>query len=318
MHNWGLDKFVISQISIKCLGIEIVFHCATASPTGSNALNQSIMYNVNVQGTRNIIDACILLKIPKIVYTSSASVVFEGKDLVEVDESIPYSSNPLDYYTSTKIKGEKLILEANGRGGEGEGEGETYKLATVALRPSGIFGEGDPLFVPSLVAKAKEGKTKYMIGDGQNLFDFTYVGNVAQAHIQAAEALSISSKLAGKAYFVTNQEPRRFWEVFGDILEGLGYERPYIVMPVWLLYFIAMILEIVIIPLLALLGIKKEFDLTTFRILTVSSVRVFNNDAAINDFGYEPKVDMSEALRRTIRSFQHLSANVKQQGIHQD
>lgn len=57
-------------------------------------------------------------------------------------------------------------------------------LATVALRPSGIFGEGDPLLVPTIVAKAKQGKMGNIIGSGANLMDFTYVGNVAQAHLQ--------------------------------------------------------------------------------------------------------------------------------------
>lgn len=66
------------------------------------------------------------------------------------------------------------MLAANGKGG----------LATVALRPSGIFGEGDPLLVPLTVAKAKEGKMNFIIGSGKNLMDFTYVGNVAQAHLQ--------------------------------------------------------------------------------------------------------------------------------------
>ena len=65
------------------------------------------------------------------------------------------------------------MLEANGADG----------LATVALRPSGIFGEGDPLFVPVLVDKARVGKLKYIIGNGSNLMDFTYVGNVAHAHV---------------------------------------------------------------------------------------------------------------------------------------
>ena len=79
-----------------------------------------------------------------------------------------------------QILGEKLVLAANGRGG----------LATVALRPSGIFGEGDPLLVPLTVAKAKEGKMKFIIGSGENLMDFTYVGNVAQAHLQVSLSFS--------------------------------------------------------------------------------------------------------------------------------
>ena len=62
-------------------------------------------------------------------------------------------------------------------------------VTTCALRPSGIFGEGDPLFVPTVAKQAEKGKMKYVIGDGKNEMDFTYVGNVAQAHIEAAAAL---------------------------------------------------------------------------------------------------------------------------------
>ena len=87
-----------------------------------------------------------------------------------------------------QVLGEKLVLAANGRGG----------LATVALRPSGIFGEGDPLLVPLTVAKAKEGKMKFIIGSGENLMDFTYVGNVAQAHLQVVLSFSWHTRSASE------------------------------------------------------------------------------------------------------------------------
>ena len=72
-----------------------------------------------------------------------------------------------------QIEGEKVVLAANGKQG----------LATVALRPSGIFGEWDPLFVPTAVEKAKQGKMKYIVGSGRNMMEFTYAGNVAHAHV---------------------------------------------------------------------------------------------------------------------------------------
>ncbi len=72
-----------------------------------------------------------------------------------------------------QIQAERLVLAANGQRG----------LRTIALRPSGIFGEGDPLFVPSVINNARKGKMKFMIGNGRNLMDFTYVGNVAYSHI---------------------------------------------------------------------------------------------------------------------------------------
>ncbi len=150
--------------------MDVVFHCATAAPTGAGALNKALMDGVNVTGTRNIVAACQACKVKKLVSTSSASVVFDGRTLSMVDESHPYALKPMDYYTRTKIEGEKLVLAANGVAG----------VATCALRPSGIFGEGDPLFVPTVAKQAERGKTKYIIGDGSNRMDFTYVGNVAQ------------------------------------------------------------------------------------------------------------------------------------------
>ena len=86
-----------------------------------------------------------------------------------------------------QIQGEKLILRANGANGT---------LATCALRPSGLFGKGDTTFWPTVVAKANQGKMKYIIGNGQNLVEFTYVGNVAQAHLQVK--LSAASLLCTK------------------------------------------------------------------------------------------------------------------------
>jgi sterol-4alpha-carboxylate 3-dehydrogenase (decarboxylating) len=70
------------------------------------------------------------------------------------------------------VAGEKAVLSAN-----------SASLAVVALRPSGIFGEGDSVMVPTFVKQAKRGKMKYIIGNGKNVWDFTYVGNVAQAHV---------------------------------------------------------------------------------------------------------------------------------------
>lgn len=84
-------------------GMDVIFHCATAQLIGANASNEKLMLSVNVTGTTNIIDACIKHKVPRLVYTSTASVVFEGKPLVDVDETQPYASKPMDFYTSTKV-----------------------------------------------------------------------------------------------------------------------------------------------------------------------------------------------------------------------
>jgi nucleoside-diphosphate-sugar epimerase len=95
---------------------------------------------------------------------------------------------PLDYYTQTKAEAEQLVLKANGVNG----------LLTVAVRPSGIFGPGDPMMLPSMVAQARAGKMKAVIGNGQNLWDFTYIDNVVHGHLCAEKALEKGSEAAGK------------------------------------------------------------------------------------------------------------------------
>ena len=83
--------------------MDVVFHCATMAPDAESTTAKAKAYAVNVKGTENVIQACQTHKVPKLVYTSSASVVFEGRDLHDVDESAPYAAKPLDYYTLTKV-----------------------------------------------------------------------------------------------------------------------------------------------------------------------------------------------------------------------
>ncbi|KAJ4832326.1 3beta-hydroxysteroid-dehydrogenase/decarboxylase isoform 1 [Turnera subulata] len=176
-----------AQVLKAIEGAEVVFHMAAPD---SSINNKQLHYSVNVLGTKNVIDACVELNVRKLIYTSSASVVFDGiHGIINGDETLPYPAKPLDSYAETKAEGEAAILKANGTNG----------LLTCSLRPSSIFGPGDRLLVPSLVAAARAGKSKYMIGDGNNIYDFTYVENVAHAHICAERALASEHEVAQKA-----------------------------------------------------------------------------------------------------------------------
>lgn len=84
--------------------MDVVFHCATMAPSAESATAKALAYAVNVTGTENVIKACQDHNVPKLVYTSSASVVFDGHDLNNVDETTPYAAKTLDYYTQTKVK----------------------------------------------------------------------------------------------------------------------------------------------------------------------------------------------------------------------
>ncbi|KFM25507.1 Sterol-4-alpha-carboxylate 3-dehydrogenase, decarboxylating [Auxenochlorella protothecoides] len=245
------------DVDAACKGKNVVFHCATAAPTAANAANLKLMDAVNVQGTRSVVEACARHGVSRLVYTSSASVVFDGSPLVKVDESTPYAARHMDYYTGTKAQGEVAVLAANGRGG----------LRTLALRPSGIFGEHDTLLVPSVASNAARGKLKYIIGSGRNCMDWTYAGN------------------------------------------GLGYPRPSVRLPFHLVFFIALLMQYVILPLLAPFK-KIDSDFTPFRIKLASVDRTFSCEAAKRELGYRPAVSLDEGLRRTLASFQHLRRGV--------
>ncbi|KAG5620595.1 hypothetical protein H5410_005813, partial [Solanum commersonii] len=205
-----------AQVLKACEGAEVVFHMAAPD---SSVNNHQLHHSVNVLGTKNIIDACVELKVKRLIYTSSPSVVFDGvHGIINGDESLPYPLKHNDSYSATKAEGEALVIKSN----------DTKGLLTCCIRPSSIFGPGDRLLVPSLVAAARAGKSKFIIGDGNNMYDFTYVENVAHAHVCAERALAsggaVAEKASGQAYFVTNMEPIKFWEFVALILEGLGYE----------------------------------------------------------------------------------------------
>ncbi|KAG6372859.1 3-beta hydroxysteroid dehydrogenase/isomerase family-domain-containing protein [Boletus reticuloceps] len=162
--------------AIRKSGTTCIIH--TASPQ-HGAKDPSIYYKVNVDGTQAVINAAVAAGVRKLVYTSSAGVVFDGKDVINLDERAPYPEKPFDAYNDSKAKGEALILEANGKGG----------LLTVALRPAGIFGPGDRQMMVGLYQVYQRGQTHFQVGGNNNLFDYTYVGNIAQAHLLAAEKL---------------------------------------------------------------------------------------------------------------------------------
>jgi sterol-4alpha-carboxylate 3-dehydrogenase (decarboxylating) len=133
-------------------GAGVVFHCASPPPSSND---RELFYHVNVGGTRTLLAACQEAGVGRLVLTSSASVVYEGRDILNGTEDLPYAARPMDYYTETKILQEKAVLGYSG-GSE--------KLLTVAIRPHGIFGPRDPQMVPTVVSAAKAGKMKFIIG----------------------------------------------------------------------------------------------------------------------------------------------------------
>eukprot|EP00731_Ephydatia_muelleri_P030568 Em0022g82a len=203
----------------------------------------------------------------------------------------------MDYYTETKILQEKLVLQA-------DQSSEAKGLMTVAIRPHGIFGPRDVQCIPVIAATGKAGKMKFMIGNGKNLVDFTYVDNVIHGHILAAEHLQADSPLRGKAYFITNDSPVPFWEFMSRILTGLGYPAPKYKLPYMLIYFLALLLQWMCVLLSPLVIIKPTF--TPMRVALAGTHHYYSCQKAKEDFGYAPVVEFDEGVRRSVEHFRHL------------
>ncbi|CAN7007505.1 unnamed protein product [Brassica oleracea var. botrytis] len=248
-------------------------------------------YKVLVKGSRNVISACCESGVRKLIYNSTADVVFDGSEPIrDGDESLRRPLKFPSMSTDFKAQAEALIKFANNRDG----------LLTCALRSSIVFGPGDTEFVPFLVNLARSGYAKFKIGNGENLSDFTYSDNVAHAHICAVDALdSHMESVAGKEFFITNLKPVKFWDFVSHIVEGLGYPRPSTKLPVPLVSFVLSLLKWT----QEKEGTGGYYDTANQFALLASTTRTFNCNAAKKHLGYTPVVTLEDGIASTVQWF---------------
>ena len=299
---------------------QVVIH--TASPVvASFEGNTALYHKVNVGGTRTLLECAGQSGCVKaFVYTSSSSVIHDGvHDLFMGDESYPVLRSPeqTDIYAHTKAIADDLVLAANRKYGD---------MLTIALRPAGIFGEGDVQQLPNILKVYYDGKTKFQLGDNTSWFDFTYVGNVAHAHILAAKKLlethsllktrSLSrlnqdERIDGEAFFVTNDEPIHFWDYTRKVWAAAGDTsdpKDVRVIPKNVGLAIATILEWIF---WLLFWGKKEPNLTRYKVKFSCMNRTYSVDKIKTRMSYKPLWSLDEGIKRGVEWFEKENAKVK-------
>ncbi len=258
---------------------DVVFHVAAKAGMWGN---QREYYLPNVVGTRNVLEACRRNGVRKLVYTSTASVIFDGRDARNAHEDAAFARKRLTYYASTKAEAERLVLEANGPG-----------LATVALRPHAIWGPGDNQVLPRLVALHRVNKLR-LVGRGDNLVDTTFVENAAQAHLDAAKRLEPGSPAAGRVYFISQGDPRPVRDLLNGFMRSAGLPpvEKSITFPV--AYCTAWLFE----KSYRLLGVAAEPPITLYFVLLMARDHYFDISAARRDLGYHPAIGIEEGLEK--------------------
>lgn len=274
-----------------CEGAGTVFH--VAGRVGVWGPDEDF-FKVNVEGTRHVIGACRAAGVPRLVYTSSPSVVYNGGDLSGVNESAPLCTKAPCAYPTSKAAAERLVSAAHSR-----------ELATVSLRPHLVWGPGDKNVVPRVLALARQGRLK-IIGSGQNRVDVTHITNVVTAHLLAERALdqchiiddtSVGAKNpGGKAYFITNGEPVVLWEWINLLLRGLGIPEIKKHVSLRTAYFAGGVLE----ALWRVLPLQGEPPMTRFVAKELATDHWFDISAARRDLGYAPRVTMAAGTAELI------------------
>ena len=281
----------------------------TASPVAIKVEDKALFDKVNVKGTENLLTcAARASSVKAFVFTSSSSVVHDSiSDIYSADESYPVLSYPeqRSYYSHTKGVAEKIVLAANRKNGT---------MLTVAIRPAGIFGEGDAQMLPNLLNSYYTGKTKFQLGNNQGKFDTTYVGNVAHAHLLAARALLQThsmgiqpldhEKIDGETFFVTNDEPMPFWDFAHAVWKEAGWQgspNDAWVLSRRLSLILATILEWVY--WIVFLGTKQP-TLKAAAVHQVTINRTFNIDKAKRRLGYMPLLSVKDGVKRGVKWFE--------------
>lgn len=273
-------------VRAACQGMETVFHVAAKVGVWGRYADFHI---TNVRGTAAVIAGCRAHGVRRLIYTSTPSVVYNGRDLAGVNESLPLTTDCPSPYPLTKAIAERSVLDAN-----------SSALRTVALRPHLIWGAGDSHLVPRLVARARSGRLR-VVGAGRNRVDLTHVANAVEAHLLAELALSpapVSPPAAGRAYFITDGEPVVLWDWINDLLRALGIRPVTRRLSLRTATAVGAACE----TLWRLLPLPGEPPMTRFVAKELATDHWFDIGAARRDLRYAPRVAPADGLTELVAS----------------
>lgn len=271
---------------------DVVLHTAGIVPArqfrySTNKKQWEKVRKINYEGTVNVLAATLRTGCKRFVYTSSCTAVIDDldHDYFHMAETTPLGLATL-HYGKSKGMAEQHVLDPKWR--------ESAGLLACALRPSTIIGPGDTAVISLIHDLIAKGETYFIVGDGDNIYDFMCVENAALAHILAMENLLASDTptAAGHAFFISNQEPVYFWDFLAGIWAQFGHVPRFRVrIPVSVAWLTGYCLECVT----WVTGGASTLDRGSVK----DGVRTqySNNAKAIEILGYTPIVSLADGVR---------------------
>ena len=277
LSNWGAEVVIgtVTDRAVvdKCMqGVEIVHHLAAAF----RQLNvpNSYYWDVNVQGTTNVLEAALQQGVKKFVYCSTCGV-HGNVENPPGDEDSPI--NAADYYQQTKYEAEPIVKEYQQKG-----------MATTILRPAAIYGPGDPERFFMIFRRVQKGMFP-MFGNGKTLYHPLYIDHLVDAHVLAQEP----GKGDGEAYLIADEEYLEIETLVKKTAEALNVPVKIPHLPILPVIVIGHVCE----------KVCKPFKITPpifpRRVDWYRQNRAFSIDKAKRDLNYAPDVSIDEGLRRT-------------------
>jgi nucleoside-diphosphate-sugar epimerase len=230
---------------------------------------------ITVGGTERVIAAARVAAVPRLVHVSTEAVLAGGGSLAGVDERTPLPKRPVGLYPLSKGMAEQRALAANGP-----------DLATVVVRPRFIWGRGDSVLLPGLVAAMKSGAW-FWFGGGRHRSSTCHVRNACAGLLLAAER-----GRGGEIYFLTDGEPLEFRDFVTRLVRTQGVEPPAREAPLWLGDALARIGE----------WLWQEFPIGGEPPLTRTAMKLFFREVTVSDakarseLGYRPVVSVEQGL----------------------
>ncbi len=254
--------------------VQGVFHLAAAFRQ-INASRKTYC-DVNVEGTRILCEESLKKSLQKFVYCSTQGI---HGDIENPPGSEDSPIVPVDYYQFTKYEGEKVVKEFAEKG-----------LKSVIIRPTAIYGPGDPERFLYLFRFVKKGKF-YMFGSGKAFYHPVYIDNLCDGFYMAWE----SNRTHAEAYIIADEEYFTIKELVKKIGQSIGIKVKFIHLPFFPLYAAACLFEFLYKPF------KKSPPLFRRRVDWFRQNRAFKIDKARRELNYNPRIGIEEGLKRTAK-----------------
>ena len=263
------DEFEFYEVDIRdepamndlAEGVDYVFHQAAVPSVPRSVDDPITTTDANCTGTATVLDAARRANVDTVVVASSSSVYGSSTGLPKVESMTP---NPESPYALSKYYTEKLAIQFS----------DLYDIDTVALRYFNVFGPGqDPngeyaAVIPKFIQLMTDGNCPVIYGDGEQSRDFTFIDNVVEANIQAAEgsATGVAVNIGCGGQVTVNELVDHINSILDTEIDP-AYDDP-----------------------------------------RPGDVRHSHADLELarEEIEYEPKVDFQEGLERTVRYFENI------------